>query len=241
MASFQPPSADTQQYVIQTIGKWNRLCSWVETNIKSARDIQLLEQKGLVGFFLENFELATFVEDSRFAEAWAVCRRHALEIEKEKKKKTVTDPFSIQDLRRMQSGWVKEFDGKTLNTFAKVVSDAEDSFKDNNDDELYAKVMPVVNSSGAGKSRLLDEYAKRRVGVIYTLRTDGETGFPPGDPEILNILLLARYDDTSSLEHARCVALLAATAQQGNVSSWSDALCFLTSCSTRDLRRTRRA
>ena len=35
-----------------------------------------------------------------------------------------------------------------------------------------------------GKSRLMDEISKSHLTILFTFRQNGESGFPPGDPEV---------------------------------------------------------
>ncbi|KAF8430602.1 hypothetical protein BGX38DRAFT_1146839 [Terfezia claveryi] len=49
---------------------------------------------------------------------------------------------------------------------------------------FYAKIIPIIQSSGMGKSRLMDELSKIHLTILFTFRKNGESGFPPGDPEI---------------------------------------------------------
>ena len=50
--------------------------------------------------------------------------------------------------------------------------------------DVYAKIIPIIQSSGMGKSRLMDEISKSHLTILFTFRKNGESGFPPGDPEI---------------------------------------------------------
>lgn len=52
----------------------------------------------------------------------------------------------------------------------------------------YAKLIPIIQSSGMGKSRLIDEIGKSHLCITVTLRENGESGYPPGDPEITKFL-----------------------------------------------------
>jgi hypothetical protein len=78
----------------------------------------------------------------------------------------------------------------------------------------YAKYMPIVQSSGAGKSRLVDEYGKRAVAIIFTLRRGQQGGYPPGDIEVTEFLHAKERDEQAPV-HATTVSLLAAAIKQG--------------------------
>ncbi|KAF8533710.1 hypothetical protein BDD12DRAFT_898077 [Trichophaea hybrida] len=60
----------------------------------------------------------------------------------------------------------------------RVVNDAERIF---DSEPYYAQLMPIVQSSGAGKSWLIDEYGKTAVRIVFTLRIGDQSGYPPGD------------------------------------------------------------
>jgi len=125
-----------------------------------------------------------------------------------------SNDLDLRDLHRQQAAWKQEYLGPVATVFASVVTQAEKSFKVSD----YAKLMAVVQSSGAGKSRLIDEYSKTRVGVIYTFRVGAQSGYPPGDVEITELLVSSADGtgmDQRSMEHATVIALLGVTAQFG--------------------------
>ncbi|KAI9573697.1 hypothetical protein HD554DRAFT_2167257 [Boletus coccyginus] len=53
---------------------------------------------------------------------------------------------------------------------------------------LYARYMAIIQSSGMGKSRAVDEIAKGELVIPMILRPDDSTGYPPADPSIRNYL-----------------------------------------------------
>lgn len=60
---------------------------------------------------------------------------------------------------------------------------------------LYAKYMNVVQSSGTGKSKTIQQISTKVFTVPFVIREDG-TGFPPTDTEIRDFLLAAeKHDD----------------------------------------------
>jgi hypothetical protein len=73
--------------------------------------------------------------------------------------------------------------------------------------------MPIIQSSGAGKSQLMDEYAKTAVGINFTLRSGEQSGYPPGDVEITKCLQSAA--GTRSTEHATVIALISTAVKLG--------------------------
>ncbi|KAA8908792.1 hypothetical protein FN846DRAFT_1010507 [Sphaerosporella brunnea] len=106
-------------------------------------------------------------------------------------------------LATVQSAWRDHFLGNTLTVFRAVLATANASF---DPDEHYSKFMPILQSSGMGKSRLIDQYAALTVGVVFTLRKGEQTGYPPGDVEITRFLL---SQQTERDVHASFAALLA--------------------------------
>ena len=78
----------------------------------------------------------------------------------------------------------------------------------------YSKFTPTVQSSGVGKSQLLDEFSKKVLGILFTFRMNDDTGYPPGDPEIRKYILdhIPRpYDESVSGPLAVAASLIAAS------------------------------
>jgi hypothetical protein len=112
----------------------------------------------------------------------------------------------------IQKAWKQDFSGSSLDVFRLVVNDAEKMFSSAN----YAKFMPIVQSSGAGKSRLVDEYGKTAVGIIFTLRHDKQAGYPPGDVEVTQLLRDSVYSrEKRSTVHATIIAVLGSAVKLG--------------------------
>ena len=90
--------------------------------------------------------------------------------------------------------------------------------KEFNATTYYGKTIPIIQSSGTGKSRLLDEISKEFLTISFVLRHQGEDGYPPGDPEITAFLIgsvdFSTSPDFDAKLHARVVALLAASMAQ---------------------------
>jgi hypothetical protein len=89
------------------------------------------------------------------------------------------------DFDKTRSAWRHNFYGDAITAFQWVVENAEKNFDMDSD---YAKFIPIIQSSGMGKSRLIDQYASPTVGIVFTLRYGMQTGYPPGDIEITNLL-----------------------------------------------------
>ena len=59
--------------------------------------------------------------------------------------------------------------------------------------QYYALISSMVQSSGYGKSRALLELGKDNINVVYAcVRSEGFTGFPPGNPDVLGHLKKCR-------------------------------------------------
>ena len=85
--------------------------------------------------------------------------------------------------------WKKPFTGNALVNLCKVLDTLEGRYPDAS---YYAKILPIIQSSGVGKSRLVDELSKLRVGLFFTLRKRGQSGYPPGDHEVTEFFLTAQ-------------------------------------------------
>lgn len=118
-------------------------------------------------------------------------------------------------LGRTQAAWNAPFVGEVGGIFYAIVGQEANKFEEepnmaHGQRNCYAKVMPVVQSSGAGKSRLIDRYGINKLGVIFTFRTGFHSGYPPGDPEILQLLdgtLALNSKSKGPTEHASVVSL----------------------------------
>ena len=119
----------------------------------------------------------------------------------------------------MRSGlyreWRSEFIGSSIDILRNLVLDEEEDFGTN----YYAKTIPIIQSSGTGKSRLLDEIGKEFLTMTFILRRPMEDGYPPGDSEITMFLigkgeLITTKARLNAVLHARAVALLAGTLAQ---------------------------
>ncbi|KAH9015313.1 hypothetical protein EDB84DRAFT_1567750 [Lactarius hengduanensis] len=54
--------------------------------------------------------------------------------------------------------------------------------------ETYARYYSIVQSSGMGKSRLLDEFSKKHFMIPINLRPEDARGFPPADDVVRDFL-----------------------------------------------------
>ncbi|KAI0262467.1 hypothetical protein BC834DRAFT_972056 [Gloeopeniophorella convolvens] len=55
-------------------------------------------------------------------------------------------------------------------------------------EKIYAPCCPIIQSSGTGKSRLLDEFAKTHFSIPINLRDPSSGGFPPADVNLRTYL-----------------------------------------------------
>jgi len=63
------------------------------------------------------------------------------------------------------------------------------------------------------KSKLLDQCCLVRLGILFTVPLHGQTGFPPGDVEITEVLLNSVGE--TKFQHTTIVAYLSITIAQG--------------------------
>lgn len=122
--------------------------------------------------------------------------------------------LDLGDLCRVQSAWKRDFVGPMEKILRRVVEESELNFSVDKD---YAKILSCIQSSGSGKSRTISEHGLFRVGVIYTFRVGDESGFPPGDVEITQLVTesASGREDSRSLEHATAIGLLSASVENG--------------------------
>ncbi|KAI0275398.1 hypothetical protein BC834DRAFT_852618 [Gloeopeniophorella convolvens] len=74
----------------------------------------------------------------------------------------------------------------------------------------YRPYSPIVQSSGTGKSRLVDEFAKTHFSIPITLREPDSMGFPPGDVNVREYLTHTEERGTTEGSYARMYAFLSA-------------------------------
>lgn len=88
------------------------------------------------------------------------------------------------------------------------------------DRSYYAEVMPVIQSSGARKSLLPDHYSTHHLRVTYTFRTGAQSGYPPGDSEILlQGEISVNVGTKRSIEHGLAVGLIGSTISKRECSN----------------------
>jgi len=113
-------------------------------------------------------------------------------------------------ISQLRQHWTDKYYGQSLAAFRDKLSNAEHHW---GEQEYYAKTFCIVQSSGTGKSRLIEEFGKGVMTMSFALRKEGDTGFPPGDEEIYKFLS-SPFSRSVNLEiHARAISLLGAIVQ----------------------------
>lgn len=123
--------------------------------------------------------------------------------------------YHLRDLHKAQLAWKEPYIGHTAIIFEQAVREAARAKH-----QYLAKIMPIVQSSGAGKSRLIDNYGNSHLGVVYTFRVYDQSGYPPGDPEITSLMLSSIAKEGSikdGLEHATAIGLIGSTIKYGKL------------------------
>ncbi|KAF8249115.1 hypothetical protein K440DRAFT_641481 [Wilcoxina mikolae CBS 423.85] len=116
-----------------------------------------------------------------------------------------------KNLKSLYTSWTADYYGDANKTLMQKIQKLEETMSaEAGAPTYYCKLIPILQSSGMGKSRLVNEIGKDIFTISFTLRSGEESGYPPGDPEITRFL-------DSSLElsiaqmHARAVALISAS------------------------------
>ncbi|KAF8806794.1 hypothetical protein BYT27DRAFT_7233606 [Phlegmacium glaucopus] len=68
--------------------------------------------------------------------------------------------------------------------------------------QAYARYQAIVQSSGMGKSRMVDELSKQHLVIPINLRNEG-SGFPPGDAQVLDFLKPVPFDQIESYKRSQ--------------------------------------
>ena len=110
--------------------------------------------------------------------------------------------------------------------------------------QYYARTLVFVQSSGMGKSRLVDAFGQKCPMINFILREKETTGFPPGDDDILSFLrekpsinemnnlrsLQNTYSEvmaTVAWNHTLAVALLQASFEECKLRTHFYKICLL--------------
>ncbi|EPQ56924.1 hypothetical protein GLOTRDRAFT_137401 [Gloeophyllum trabeum ATCC 11539] len=129
-----------------------------------------------------------------------------------------TSVINVGDVPYGQSGveqaiatirsWNRPFQGET----ARVLRETLSSFLDPGRD-TYARYSTLVNASGTGKSRIVDELGKQVVVVQMCVRERGTTGFPPHDRDLM-FWLTGKVSCNDGRAEGFLYALLTVTAER---------------------------
>ncbi|KIL64400.1 hypothetical protein M378DRAFT_163135 [Amanita muscaria Koide BX008] len=106
--------------------------------------------------------------------------------------------------------WKSPFIGKAHKALYDTISNVCSGSARN----IYERLLAVVQSSGMGKSRMIDELSKEQFVIPINLRITG-TGFPPGDYVVSKFLVHAPFtpDDASRRAQAFLISLFEITAK----------------------------
>ena len=114
--------------------------------------------------------------------------------------------------------WQRQYHGDALNAIKERLNRYEIAQQERSL-AYYAKYITIIQSSGTGKSRLVDQLSKEFFTIGLTLRNANERGYPPGDVEILKFL---KKDSASVKMHSRMIALLCASLEYGKFMPFPD-------------------
>ncbi|KIL57882.1 hypothetical protein M378DRAFT_357000 [Amanita muscaria Koide BX008] len=106
--------------------------------------------------------------------------------------------------------WKSPFIGKAHKALYATISNV----CTNSARHIYARFLDVIQSSGMGKSRMIDELSKEHFVIPINVRTTG-TGFPPADYVVSKFLVHAPFtpDDASRRAQAFLISLFEITAK----------------------------
>lgn len=111
--------------------------------------------------------------------------------------------IQYDNLESLYDRWKDRYYGNSLKAFLSNINHYQSEWPTKN---YYSRAVSIVQSSGTGKSRLVDEITKRFLGISFALRLEGETGYPPGDSEITRYL---RSSDVARDIHVNIIGFLA--------------------------------
>jgi len=87
-------------------------------------------------------------------------------------------------LRDLQRDWNNHYFPHSLDALQSLIRQYQQLAVE----QYYARTLVFVQSSGTGKSRLVDSFGQVCPMINFILREEGTTGFPPADREILSFL-----------------------------------------------------
>ncbi|KAH9953569.1 hypothetical protein BC827DRAFT_1379867 [Russula dissimulans] len=96
---------------------------------------------------------------------------------------SVSDTFNQSATATVQA-WTSTFKGNAATVLLLTISDYLGK-----KEKIYSNHSNIVNSSGTGKSRMVDELAMQVITIPMCLREDGTQGFPPPDHHLRSWLI----------------------------------------------------
>ena len=143
----------------------------------------------------------------------AVAHQELDKLQKDDVSARLNDTLDINiALKQVHRHWNTRFCGHAkLALHEKLL--AYDNSPEHRHRNVYAKIIPIIQSSGMGKSRLMDEMSKTNLTILFTFRKNSESGYPPGDPEITRFVDKAlSWNDGSPeavmMAHSHALALV---------------------------------
>ncbi|KAK2463837.1 hypothetical protein APHAL10511_004142 [Amanita phalloides] len=120
------------------------------------------------------------------------------------------EPEVQESIHATLESWKTEFKGNAADVLLATISEYL-----NKDLDVHARLAPIINSSGTGKSRIVDELSKEIITLPTCLRAHGSDGFPPPDDNIRDWLFrpinLRSKDSSAKSLHAFVHSLLCVT------------------------------
>ncbi|KAF5366321.1 hypothetical protein D9757_012918 [Collybiopsis confluens] len=95
---------------------------------------------------------------------------------------TTNEPLYRASVRVTEKSWDHSYIGEAYLALEKHIADYR------NNDNSYAPYCAIVQSTGTGKSRTVDEFSKYHFVVPLNLRKPSAEGFPPSDAQVYNFL-----------------------------------------------------
>ncbi|KAF5371045.1 hypothetical protein D9757_010297 [Collybiopsis confluens] len=96
---------------------------------------------------------------------------------------TTNEPLYRASVRVTEKSWDHSYIGDAYLALEKHITEYRKNL-----DNSYVPYCAIVQSSGTGKSRTVDEFSKYHFVVPLNLRKPSAEGFPPSDPQVYNFL-----------------------------------------------------
>ncbi|KAF8525518.1 hypothetical protein BU17DRAFT_62670 [Hysterangium stoloniferum] len=107
--------------------------------------------------------------------------------------------------------YITPFIGDTATNFIEYLKRTDDEVRTNKE-IIYTKAIPVVQSSGTGKLRMLTEAGRQIFTLPICLRQAGAPGYPPSDLEVIKYFAALSKDNNPSVTAHDAIACFLATA-----------------------------